>query len=298
MPADWKTSREAQDATAEWAISNLRGCSSAQERLERLTMMVVNYKLPVTADELNKWCHRFEHPDIASGLALKDTEGQAKVIEHLAITQAAEAHSDESTATENADDTSRYRAEGFRTFAELVAPQESVSWHYPPAKRIKGADGKWQGSYARDKDGKSLVQMRTKTIGKGATWKCIEGGGTVHLANGTAVPYLTSVTIGIRDGEIIWALPEVGPKRLWEKKGRGELNYQVKVVTTTTSPHVIGVRAMALARSHAPGAVDNVEGAEMARKLGLKSRQLMFHHETTVEREVLRRRANGTISAR
>lgn len=278
----WKTNREAQDAAAAWAIKSLRGVAK-EERLGRLQMMITDAGLPMTPEELNKWCHRYEQPDIASGLALKDVEGHAAIIEHRAVSlpeESAEDDLDSSDAT-----ASRYRAEGFRAFAELIAPEAgAVRWHYP--KEIRGQDGKC----IRDKDGQRVCQMRSKSVGKGATWQSMEGHGSVTLESGEVVAYLTSVTIGIRAGVIIWALPEVGPGRIWERKNRGQLNYQRRVITYGVSPNVIGVRAVALARKHAPGSMDNAEGAETAKRLGLASRQLMHYHEKNVD-EVIQGRA-------
>lgn len=273
--ADWKTDRAAQDATAEWAIRSLRGVAK-EDRLDRLQMLITDAGLDLTPAELNKWCHRYEHPDIASGLALKDTEGHAAIIEHRAVSLPEDAAEDADDDTVGMD-ASRYRAEGFRAFAELVAPNaDAVRWHYIPQRPG------------------TPRQMRSKEIGKGATWATLEGNGTVSLQSGEVVAYLTSVTIGIRDGVIIWALPEVGPGRIWERKNRGQLNYQRRVVTHGVDPRVIGVRAVALARKHAPGSMDNAEGAETAKRLGLASRQLMHYHETNVE-EGIRRRARKAL---
>jgi hypothetical protein len=275
----WKTNREAQDATAAWAIPHLRGIPS-EGRLDRLRMLIVNYKLPVTPEELNCWCHRYEQPDIASGLVNKDVEGQAAVIEHRAVSLPDDAEADDDAGGEDETVASRYRAEGFRAFAELIAPEAgAIRWHYPRDIRIGG-------KYARDKDGRRLCQMRSKEIGKGATWATLEGHGAVTLASGETVAYLTSVTIGVRDGAVIWALPEVGPGRIWERKNRGQLNYQRRVITHGVDPKVIGVRAVALARKHAPGSMDNAEGAETAKLLGLDSRQLMHYHEQRVEQMI------------
>lgn len=286
---DWKTNREAQDATAAWAIPHLRGIPK-EERLNTLTMLIVNHKLDLTAEELNRWCHRYEQPDIASGLVNKDTEGQAAIIEHRAITQAAEPVEEEAEE-ENEAAAGIHRAEGFRTFAELVAPEaETVTWHYPADIRVGAA-------YLRDSKGKRLSHMRSKKVGKGAAWKCIEGSGTVTLSTGERVAFLTSCTVGIREGEIIWALPEVGPKRIWERRKKGrdglpgplELNYHQKVISRGINPKVIGIRALGLARRHAPGVLSHSEGAELAKQLGLKSRQLLHYHETGIEQEIVKR---------
>lgn len=306
--SDWKTNREAQDSTAEWAIRHLRGVPK-EERLDVLRMIIVNAKLDITPEELNRWCHRFEHPDIASGLAAKNVEGQAAAIEHRAVTVSAEAGEDEPG---QADDhtASQHRAEGFRAFAELVVPDAgAVSWYYP-ADRREGA------GYAKGKDGQRVCHMRYQTLSTGVQWHSLEGAGEVMLAGGERVAYLTSVTIGVKGGAAVWALPEVGPERVWEqrrhrtrtvKEGRREfverrLAYHQRVIVHGgMNPKVIGVRAMALARVHSPGAVDNAEGASLARQLGLGSKQLLHYHQGAVDRAIQlrarRRDADGPVLA-
>ena len=264
----WNPTQEEKDATAEWAVRQIPRGSTGEGRTDFLRLLIINTRLDLTAEELNRWCRKWENPDDKSGLSLKGDP--TEIVENASAPDQEE----ESDSRE-----SSLRAEGFRSFAELLMPaNEPLRFHYPPRRA---------GTQTRFR----------KKVGVGAEWRTIEGGGSVDLKNGSVVDFVTSCTVGIRNGQITWALPEVGPQRVWYHKQNHVLEYEIRKIETKMSRAVIGTRAMALAATYAPGAVDHKAGAAMAKALGIDDRQLLHYHKRAVQREVEERTARANQSA-
>ncbi|MDB6135360.1 MAG: hypothetical protein JWM59_3603 [Verrucomicrobiales bacterium] len=276
----WTETREGRDSAAAWAIPHLRGVPQ-EGRIEALERLIKRERMTgLSAEDLNKWCHAYMQPDIASGLVTKDTEAHAAALDRQAAVSPATTDDEEPTSA------NQYRAEGFRTFAELIGVEAGpVRWWYPKGSvqgvRIKGV-------------------RRRRRVGLRVAYRTIEGAGTVTMAGGQEVAFLSCCTVGERGGRVVWALPEVGAPRLWLKRtSEGDvLEYQVRQVERMDARSVIGARAIALAATYAPAVVGHRPEAEVARECGVPSKQLLHHHKRGVEArvEVMVKRASDTAA--
>lgn len=254
---EWTQTKEGRDSAAAWAISHLRGVP-ADQRIATLEALIRREKLRgVTAEDLDRWCHAYVQPDIASRLCDK----------HVGFHEAALASQVAPEAEEPDDDheAAKLRAEGFRTAIEGLGIGDA-------------AGAKWW--YPKRQAGKRL--RRRQWIGKGVAWRAVLGAGVVTLASGEVVSWMTACVLGEREGAAVWALPEVGLSRLWVDGRRGVLWYEVRQVVKLDPRAVIGARAIALAATYAPASVEHRPQAQLAREHGLASKQLLHHHQKGV----------------
>jgi|SRR6478752_7811134 len=250
---DWTQTKEGRDSAAAWAITHLRGVP-ADQRIPVLERLLQKERMTgVSAEDLNKWCHAYMQPDIASRLCDKHLEFHETALAAQAAPEADEAD-DEMEAT-------RLRAEGFRVAIEGLGLGQAINarWWYPK-RQPGGRHRKW--------------------IGKGVVYRAVDGAGTVTLMSGEVVSWVTCCVLGERDGATVWALPEAG--RLWFDAERGVLRYEVRQIERLDPRAVIGARAIALAATYAPAVVDHRPQAQVAREHGIPSKQLLHHHQRAV----------------
>lgn len=257
---DWTKNREARDAAAAWAIPHLRGVPR-EDRISTLGRLLQRERMAgVSAEDLDRWCHAYQQPDIASGLVTKDTEAHQAALDRQAVTGEASMDEEEEPVSAN-----QYRAEGFRVAVEGLGLGNlpNARWWYPPRKG---------GRQPR----------RRKWISKDVALRTVEGAGTATLESGEVVSWVTSCTMGERDGVTAWALPEVGPGRMWFDAPRGVLIYEIRQVERLDPRAVIGARAIAMAATYAPAVVEHRPQAQVAREHGIPSKQLLHHHQRQV----------------